>query len=214
MGGQIGAVIDRDDFYGQVRAAAKLTASHLLGSATELFATIEAYRYQTVISSISAAESHIGHLAFGGLQRIAASETAVVAAMTRVVLPTAVGIYQRSLPLGLQAGLTAEWSLSEALRVHAQTSVVASAALSAVASDPRLGLVAGVSGGYQLLPWLALLGGVSASFAYVAPLDLLAANTGLRVGSQVFSVELSGLMRIAGERTPWVAALQAQLRPW
>ncbi len=200
--GEAHAVVDTDNFYGQLRGAARLSGSYALGDATELFGSLELFRYQTVISSVSAEAAGLGHLSLGGMHRFWVRDELSLAAVGRLVLPTATGTYRHAWPVGLDAGVAAERALGTRWRLHGQLGLLASAAVSDVDSQPRLGVTATVGGGWQALSWLAVLGELHATSGYTSALDVLAAGLGVRAGGERLGAELSALVPVAGQRSP------------
>jgi hypothetical protein len=207
--GEAGAVVDLADFYGQLRGALRLSGSYALGDATELFGSMELFRYQTVISSVSAAEAGVGHLSLGGLHRFWSREDLSLAAVGRLVLPTATGIYRRAWPVGLDAGVAAEQVLGTRWRLNGQLGLISSAAFSDIDSQPRLGLAATVGAGWQARSWLAVLGELHATSGYSSALDVLAVGLGVRMGGERLGTELSALVPVAGQRAPIGLVLRA-----
>lgn len=207
--GEAHAVVDLADFYGQLRGAARLSGSYALGDDTELFGSLELFRYQTVIASVSAEVAGLGHLSLGGMHRFWGRDDLTLAAVGRLVLPTATGIYRHARPVGLDAGVTAEQVLGMRWRLHGQLGLISSAAASGPIRQPRLGLTATVGGGWQARSWLAVLGQLQAASGYTAALDVLAVGLGVRAGGEQLGAELSALLPVAGQRSPMGLVLRA-----
>jgi hypothetical protein len=207
--GEGNAVVDLDAFYGQLRGGVRLSGSYALGDATELFGSLELFRYQTVISSVSAEVAGLGHLSLGGMHRFWTQGDLTLAGVGRLVLPTATGLYRHARPLGLDAGVTAEQALGTRWRLYGQLGLLASAAISEVDNQPRLGLSATVGGGWQAFSWLAVLAQLHATSGYTAALDVFAMGLGVRAGGERLGVELSTLVPVAGQRSPLSLVLRA-----
>ncbi len=212
LGGEAGLVADIKDFYGQLRGALRLSGSYAIGESTELFGSLEALRYQTVISSVAAETAGLGHLSLGATQRLLSREELTLAATGRLVLPTATGLYKHIRPMGLDAAVIAEQTLGAQWRLHAQAGLLASAAISDVRSQPRLGVALTAGAGWQARPWLSVVADLHASTAYASPLDVLAVGLGVRAGGEHLGAELGAMLPVAGQRSPIAAVLRATWR--
>jgi hypothetical protein len=207
--GEANAVVDPADFYGQLRGVARLSGSYAMGDSTELFGSLELYRYQTVISSVSAEVAGLGHLSLGGMHQFWGRNELSLAAVGRLVLPTATGVYRHAWPIGLDVGVAAERALGKRWRLHGQLGLLASTAVSDVDNQPRLGLTATAGGGWQALSWLAILGELHATSSYTAALDVFAVGLGVRMGGERLRAELSTLVPVVGPRSPLGLVLRA-----
>jgi hypothetical protein len=212
LGGEGNLVADLANFYGNLRGAVRLSGSYALGENTEFFGSLESFRYQTVISSISAESAGLGHLSLGATHRLLSLESFTVAATGRLVLPTATGMYRHILPFGLDAAVIAEQALGTRWRLHAQAGLLASAAISDLDSQPRLGAAITAGAGWQALEWLSVVADLHASAAYAAPLDVLALGLGVRAGGEHLGAELAGILPVAGLRSPTSVMLRATWR--
>src|SRR5690606_21964636 len=101
IGGDALLVADTARFYGNIRASGRVRLSMLLDPNVEGFVSWEALRYQTVISSLSAAYLGLGYLSYGATARVFQEEGRVYAITGRMVLPTTTGLDQSSQPLAL-----------------------------------------------------------------------------------------------------------------
>lgn len=208
-------VADLDAFYGNVRASAVVWGSWSPGDGrTELFAAAEALRLQTVISSIDAQHVGVGHLSLGGTRALVAREGWRFGASTRLVLPTAVGLYDNAWPLALDLLAELEWSASSLLRLHGHAGGLGSFALSGGPAAPRGALVLGGGAALRALSWLAILLELDTSFGRTATVDHLALAGALRIGvGDRFGAELGAVFPLAGrERALATAVLRASWR--
>lgn len=207
-------VADFADFYGNVRASGVLFGSWAPDAKTEVFGTIEALRYQTVISSVDAAHFGPGHLSIGAT-RIALDRGAwALGASSRLVLPTAVALYENAWPFGIDLSALVEWSALEVLRVHGRVGGLAQVALSNGPADPAGALLAGGGAAWRPLWWLALVLDVDASFGRTDVLDHLAIAPALRfaIGARL-GLEVGATVPIGGrERALAAALLRASVR--
>ena len=88
-GGQ--AIVEATNFYGHIVAGATLHGSWAMDDKTELFAGIEAFRYDSVIAPISVDYMGFGHVNVGASRRLWDHDTLGVGAHARVAFPTAFG---------------------------------------------------------------------------------------------------------------------------
>lgn len=209
LGGNALLVADLDDFYGNVRASAVVWGSWTPGDGrTELFATFEAFRFQTVISSIDAVHLGLGHLSLGGTRTLVARDDWRLGTSARLVLPTAFGLYENAWPLALDLLAEIEWTASRLLRLHAHAGGLGSVAVSGGPADPEGALVVGGGGALRPLPWLALVAELDASFGRTDALDHLAATGALRLGAgERFGAELGATFPLAGRERALTAAV-------
>jgi hypothetical protein len=200
-------VADFDAFYGHIRASGYLWASWAQAPERELFLTLEAFRYQQVISSVVADAIGIGRLGLGITQRALSGEDATLGLTSRLVLPTSIGLQRDVWPFALELGVNGLWRAGP-LGLHGQLGAIASAALSHGDSDPRLGLVTTAGAQWRALGWLAPVLDVHLGMGYTATLDLLALNPGVRFAfGQRVGAELSATLPLAGRERALLGAL-------
>ncbi len=201
IGGDALLVADTANFYGNIRVNGRLRLSMRLDPNVEGFLSWEAFRYQTVISSISAAYFGLGYLSYGATARLHSSEGRVLSLTGRMVLPTTTGLDQSSQPLALDVGVTGAWQADANFRFHAWLVLLGSVAIGAGPADPRGGLRLGGGVDWRPYEWIAFVLELSSGFGYRDALDLLAAQAGVRLalGTEV-GLELAASLPFLGVR--------------
>lgn len=205
---------DVPNFYGNVRASAVLSASYAAGERTELFVDAELLRYQTVISSIVADYLGLGHLSFGATRVLTEDDAWTFGASTRLVLPTAFGLYDNAWPLALDALALFAWRAHPRVRLHAHAGALGSVGTGTGPRAPRGAALAGVGTAYRPFTWLALVLDLDTSLGRTALLDHLALAPALRFAiGEKLGIELATTLPIAGhERALAAATLRVSLR--
>jgi hypothetical protein len=208
------AVVDTANFYGHIVAGGTVEGSWLANPKTELFASIEAFRYDSVITPIPATYMGFGHVGLGASERLFDNDTLAVAAHGRLVLPTAIGLYQHAYPLALDLGVGAEWAPVQVFHVHADLGGLGAAAISKGPALPGAGATATVGAEWRPGRHFALVLDGRAGFGYTAPVDVIAASLGVRVGvGKHFGIELDVTKPLAGrDRTLAAGELRAAYR--
>ncbi|MDP2307014.1 MAG: hypothetical protein Q8P18_13400 [Pseudomonadota bacterium] len=208
------AVVDTANFYGHIVAGGTLEGSWAPSRRTEVYASVEAFRYDSVITPIPATYMGFGHVGIGASQRLWDNEAVAIGLHGRVVAPTAVGLYRNAYPIGLDIGVSGLWAPLPTLRVHADVAGLGSAAISHGPSLPRAGARVMVGGEWQPVKPFALVLDVTSGFGYTAPVDSVAASLGLRfgIGDRV-GIELGASVPLAGrERTLAAGELKFNVR--
>jgi hypothetical protein len=208
------AVVDTANFYGHIVAGGTFDGSWAPTANTEVYASVEAVRYDSVITPISASYLGFGHVAVGATQRLWTGETAAIAVHGRVVAPTAVGLYQNAWPLGLDVGVAGTWAPVESLSVHADVGGLGSAAVSAGPAFPRGGARVTVGAAWHPVRPFALVLDVTSGFGYTAPVDVVAGSLGVRVGvGKRVGIELGAAVPLVGrERALAAGELKVNVR--
>ncbi len=153
LGGRGGAVIDTPDFYGAIGALGQVGGSFALAPHTEVFATLDAVRYQWVTNAVIVEdELTLGQLSVGATHRTSHSSGLLGAASARFLLPT--GFASPGVRVvGAEVGHGFGWhpSTLSRLRLHAWGAVDVTAGLSRAAALPRVG--GALLLGAQYNPW-------------------------------------------------------------
>jgi len=201
LGGDALIVADTANFYGNIRASGRLRASMLLDPNVEGFVSWEPLRYQTVISSVSAAYLGLGYLSYGVTARISAEKGRVYAITGRMVLPTTSGLDQASQPLGLDVGMTGAWQADANFRFHMWLVLLGSLGIGEGPPEPRGGVRLGGGADWRPYEWISFVLEIASGFGYRDGLDLVAAQAGVRLalGTEV-GLELSGSLPFFGVR--------------
>lgn len=208
------AVVETENFYGHIVAGGTLEGSWAPSRRTEVYASVEAFRYDSVITPIPATYMGFGHVGVGVSQRLWDNDTFAVGLHGRVVAPTAFGLYQHAFPVGVDVGVSGLWAPLPTLRVHADVAGLGSAAISHGPAFPRAGARVMVGGEWQPVKPFAVVLDVTSGFGYTAPVDVVAGSLGLRFGiGERVGVELGAAFPFAGrERTLAAGELKVNVR--
>lgn len=206
------AVIETENFYGHLIGSGTFDGSVALGT-TELFATLEAVRYDSVITPIPGSYLGLGHTTLGVSHQVSSSDTRVLAVNGRLVLPTAFGLYHNAYPLAADIGFATRLKAAERLFVNTQLGLLGSLAVSG-APQPRGGVAATLGGEWRAGRAFALALDVNGTFGYTAPLDVLAAALGIRFSDgKRFGFEIAATVPLVGrERSLATLDLRASVR--
>jgi hypothetical protein len=210
VGGGGLVLIDTPDFYGQLRATAEIWGTYAASDDVEVFALFELYRFQTVISSLTATHSGIGHTALGATWRFWEMEALQLGITGRLVLPTAIDLYEHAWPFGADLGVNAEWRPLGWLGVHGQVTGVFSAAAGRGPALPRGGVLLLAGAALQPVDWFAVVADLGAGFGYTDAVDQVTASAELRFAiSDSLNASLGAIFPFAGnERALTSAALR------
>ncbi|MBN93709.1 MAG: hypothetical protein CL928_06475, partial [Deltaproteobacteria bacterium] len=207
-------VVDTMAFYGHLLAGLTLDGSLPIGAKLEIFGSIEALRYQQVITPIPSSYLGIGHTALGASYRFMARPKWSLAVHGKVVLPTAIGLYRNAWPLASDLAVAALFQLRRGIRVHASAGMANSIALSKGPAFPTIGAM--VTAGIELQPvhGFAFVADVHGGFGRRAPVDVIAAAMALRFSDgKRFGFEVGATVPLAGrERAAATLDLRASLR--
>ncbi len=190
--------VDTPNFYGHIVGGLTLDGSWRVQDRTELFATLEAIRYDTVISALSSGYLGLGHTSIGAAQRL--NDGPIAFGLNgKVVLPTALGLYRHSRPFAADLGLAGAWQGTGAFRLHGQVGLLTSAAASRGPTQARLGVCAVL--GTELRPGkvFAAVVDVASSFAYTSAVDAVAIAPAVRFSDgKRWGLELGATVPLAG----------------
>jgi hypothetical protein len=193
------ATVDLANFYGYLTGGLDLDVSWSFADRYEVFARIEAVRFDMAIASLSDNNLGLGHLTIGAGMAQALNDEAALGARVRVMLPTATGLYANARPLGLDVAVSTVWTPLPWLRVHDEIGGLAIFTLGREAAATRAGAWANL--GVELLVHrnFGLVVDVDGGFALDAPLDYLDAGVGLRFSDgKRFGFEFGGRVPVAG----------------
>ena len=197
------AIVEVENFYGHIVASPTIEGSWAASDTVELFAAVEAFRYDSVITSITTTSMGLGHTSLGATWRFWDNDSVGVGLHGRTVLPTAFGLYKNAWPIAIDLGVGAQWAATPTLRVHGNLAGIGSAAISKGPALPWAG--ARVNAGVEWQPArpFAVVLDVNAGFGYAAPVDHVAAALALRTGiGKRVGIELGATVPLAGrERT-------------
>jgi hypothetical protein len=195
-------------------AGGTLEGSWALTPRAEVFASIEAFRYDSVITPISATYTGFGHTGLGAAYRFWEGDTLALGVHGHFVLPTAVGLYRNAFPVALDLGVSGVWAPVRSFRVHADLGGVGAAAISKGPALPGAGAVATLGVEWQPVRPFALVADLHTGFGYTAPVDIVAAAIGIRTGiGDRLGIELDATVPLAGrDRSLAGAELRAAYR--
>jgi len=202
LGGDMLLVAHSDELYGNLHVNGRGRFSGFLGDPrVEAFVSWEAFRYQSLLSAVSASYIGLGYLSWGVSGQLYEGEHIAYALTGRMVLPTTTGLDVNSQPLAMDVGLTAAWRPNATFRFHIWVTALGSLGIGEGPPDPRGGLRVGGGVDLRIAEWLSLVAELQSGFLYRAALDVFAVNAGVRLalGSEV-GLELGAALPIFGDR--------------
>lgn len=213
LGGDLALTAEVADFYGNIKADAALGGSWAITEATEIFAGFEVFRFQSVISSITATHLGTGYFQLGATQRIWSGDGVQLAFTGRLVLPTST-LDQNSIPLALDVGLNLAWAGHRVVTLFGSAAFAGSLGISQGPALPRGGARFLVGLDIHPLRWLALVVQLETGFGYRGAVDLVAPGAAFRFAiRRHLGIELGAVFPVAGEERALVAgALQLSWR--
>ena len=202
LAGAAGAIVEPDDLYGNISAAAILAGSFTLFERGEVFGAFELLRYQTVISSLSAVSFGPGDLTLGASWRFVEGERLIVTGFGRTLLPTTSATIRHARPFGVDLGVATRFVGSRSLSYFANLAVLGTAAVSAGPANPRGGVSLTLGGTWRPTHGFALVYEMDARAGYGGALDHLAVGVGMRAHRDRRGFELFFRVPVSGrERT-------------
>lgn len=173
-------VVDLANFYGRLSADLRLRGSWSITDDLEVFGRFEFFRFDQLITPLTATSIGIGHTNLGVSGRILHRERVALSVHGQVVLPTAVPLYSGTHPLAFDFGLSGQFQPHPRVGVHADLGLIHSVGLGGGPAQPRVG--ATVTAGAEFWPArrFAIVTDVHASFGYTAPVDVVASALALR----------------------------------
>ena len=207
LGGNLGLVIDRPNFYGNIAAQGLLYGSYAINPKTEVFGTLAFLDYQQLIGALSTSTMSLGDLTLGINRGLYATNKIIGSLVVKVLLPTN-SVAPNSRSMGGEVGHAISLRAVSWLEVHAYAGAGFTVGLSA-APLPNLQLLGLV--GVQISPssWFSLvvdLNGGLAQRSFFAPtvaLRFRISELGIEIGA---SKPLAGTDRhfvIGGARFAW-----------
>lgn len=213
LSGGLGLAIDLPRFYGALTGSVAVDGRLRLHDRIEVFAEVEAFRYERVIAPFSAGVASLGYTALGATGRLVERPRAALGLSGRVVLPTAFSLHPQTAPFAFDfAALVAATPVAPVL-LRLSLGVLGSAVAGPGPDLPRFGVT--VTGGLELRPvrTFAFVADLHGRFGYGAPLSALAGAFALRFSDdRRFSLEIGAALPFAGqERKDAVASIRAQV---
>jgi len=189
---------DSAHFYGHIIASGILDGSFAVDEATEVFASLEAIRYDSVLAPFPDAYLGTGFTAVGASRRVRTTDSSSVAVNGKVVLPTT-GLYQNAWPFAFDLGLAAVYAGVNRIRVHAQLTAAFEVAAGTGPADPVVAVSPTVGAQWRPGKAFALVLDVTSSHGMTDPVDYLAGALALRFSDgKRFGMELGGTVPLAG----------------
>ena len=199
LGLQGQALIETRNLYGAITAAGVVSASLAVRRDLELFATLEAARFQYVQNaSLTGTNVALGQLTLGGTWSGLGRGPFVLAPVARLQLPASFAS-PRLRTLGAEVGAALLYRPTERFDVHGYVGVDTDLGLGAGAALPRAGALLNVGVEYAFFRHFAAVLDANVRFGRRAPLDSVAPTLGLRVsvGSH-FGAELGASLPVLG----------------
>lgn len=197
------AIIETENLYGRILGTGILKGSLALSRRTEVYASIEGLRYDSIIAPISSSGIGPGYTDVGLSTQVIASDTYVLAMQGKVVLPTAFTLDKHSWPLAADAGFAASWNPSVHWAIHGSVMGMYGMALGGGPLYPRGGITVAVGGEWRATPGFSLVVDARSGFLYTDVLDVVSAGVGVRgaIGKHA-GLALEAVAPLAGrERT-------------
>ncbi|WNG48713.1 hypothetical protein F0U60_34800 [Archangium minus] len=199
LGVQGGAIIETQNLYGAVTGAGLISGSFAVRPDLELFATLEALRFQYVQNaSLTGTRMSLGQLTVGGTYMALTSGAFVLSPSVRLQLPTSFAS-PRTRTLGGEIGAAALYRPTNRFEVHGYAGVDASMGLGAADPLPLAGFLVNVGTEYALCSGFAAVLDANVHFGHRAVLDYVAPAVGLRFrAGEHFGAELGASLPVLG----------------
>lgn len=211
LGGGGYLLIDRYNYYGNIRATGELSFDFAFSKTLELYVIFEVIRYQLVKSSISDSALGFGHTTVGATRLLSDTSKAAIGVTGQVVVPTAQHLYRNALPFGFDLGLQGEYRWFSWLGAHAQLGTLFSFAASSGPPLWRAGITLDVGATWQPFRVVALVVDLSLLAFYYDLLRAVSVSIEMRFAiGQHARASLGGLLPIAGKEMA-SAVLQLKL---
>ena len=201
------AIIETENLYGRIVATGTIKGSLALSSRTMLFATIEGVRYESLIAPISSSALGPGYTDVGASWQVHAGEAVVLAAVGKLVLPTAFTIDRHSWPLGVDLGVNAAWIPAERIVLHGSLLGMYSMALGGGPLFPTQGVSIDLGAEWRATDGFGLVLDGRTGFGYTGAVDVVSAGLGVRgaIGKHA-GLALELVKPLAGEERNLVGA--------
>lgn len=208
------AIIEPENLYGRIVATATLSGSLALSDRTELYATVEGFRYDMLIAAISASGMGPGYTGLGASWRFAQGDRWGLALQGKAVLPTAVTLDRHGAPLGLDVGVHGAWSFGDKLVVHGALVPNFGLAVGGGPLFPRFGVNLDVGAEWRAFPRFGLVLDSVSAFGRTDVLDYTGVGVGFRGGvGEHFGLSFEARVPLAGrERALTSADIRADWR--
>ena len=199
--------VDLPNFYGRLSAPVAIDGSWTPTERLEVFAQIELLRVEYLITPLSSSAIGLGHTSVGVSYGFLRNDKLALAAHSRLVLPTAVPLYQNAFPFSMDVGLAGQLELSRHIGLHGDANILLQAMAGKGTSAPRGGGTVVLGAQFVPIPEVAIVVDAKARFGWGdEPLDMLAGALGLRFSDRErFGFEIDATIPIAGRGRAAVA---------
>jgi hypothetical protein len=203
--------VDLANFYGRLGAHLALDGSWMVTDRFEVFTELELLRIELLITPLGSTSVNVGHASMGVSYGFLRSKHLALAGHSRLVLPTAVGLYQNALPFSLDVGLAGQLEINRHLSLHGDTTFLFQAMAGKGAAAPRAGAAVVIGAEIIPLPEVAVVLDLKTRLGWGGePLDMLAAGIGLRFSDcKRFGFAIVGTVPLLGRER---AAAGVELR--
>ena len=176
------AIVEPENLYGRILATGTLTGSYALSDKVEVYANLEAFRFDTLIAAISVTGMGPGYTGVGASWRFAEGDHWGVGLQGKLVLPTAFTLDRHSWPLGADVGLHGAYALRDNLLVHGAAMPTFRAALGGGPAFPTFGVNLDVGVEWKPFKRFGFVLDSVSSFGRTEALDYTGAGVGFRGG--------------------------------
>lgn len=215
LGFGAGLTIELDNFYGRLGGQLALDGSWVVLDRLELFAELELLRAEVLITPLASTSINLGHASMGVSYGFLRTRPLALAAHSRVVLPTAVGLYRNALPFSLDVGVAGQLRVNRHLAFHGDATFLFQAMAGKGAAAERAGAAVVLGGEIIPAPGVAIVLDAKTRLGWGGePLDMLAGAFGLRFSdAKRFAFSVEGTVPIVGrERAAVAVELRASVR--
>ena len=199
LGVQGNAIIDTHNLYGAITAGGAVFGSLAVRPDLEVFATLEAPRFQYVqTASLTGTDLYLGQLTVGGTWGVYSNGDFVLAPSARLQLPTSFAS-PRIRTTGAELGAALLLRPSERFDMHGYVGVEGALALGASDALPRAGVLVNAGVEYTFFRHFAAVLDANVHFGTRAALDYVAPSLGLRFSvGEHFGAELGASVPLLG----------------
>lgn len=207
--------VDLANFYGRLGAHLAIDGSWLITDRLEVFAELELLRVEMVLAPLGSTSVNLGHTSLGVSYGFLRTKPLALAAHSRLVLPTAVGLYRNAAPFSMDAGVAGLLEINRHIALHGDATFMFQAMAGKGAAAPRAGAGVVLGAEFIPIPEVAVVLDLKSRLGWGGqPLDMLAGAIGLRFSDcKRFGFEIAGTIPIVGrERAAAAVELRASVR--
>jgi hypothetical protein len=175
-----GAIVETTNFYGHIAGSATLRGTLAVSKRTALYAAIEGFRYDAVLSPIASSAVGLGYTDIGASGQVVQTARFALAVQGKLVLPTAFTLNQNGWPLAADLGFAAGWSPADNVVVHGSVLGLGGLALGGGPQFPHAGVNVDAGLEWRATRSVGVVVDALGGFGYTAPVDVFAAGVGFR----------------------------------